>query len=69
MEKRTKYTIYQITSDVRNKGKKEVVDKIKFPYNLQPFDKYLRLAGYNIHPETPNFLNVKALLEGKTTSA
>ena len=25
-------------------------DKIKFPYNLQPIDKYLRQAEYNISP-------------------
>ena len=31
-------------SDVGNKGKKEIADKIKFPYNLQSIDNYLRQA-------------------------
>ena len=42
---------------------KENVDKIKSPYNLQPIDKYLRQAEYDIPPGTPNYLN--AFLEGK----
>ena len=27
-------------------SKKEIADKIKFPYNLQPIDRYLRLAEF-----------------------
>ena len=44
-------------------------DKIKFPYILQPVDKYLRQADYSTLPGTPYCLNVGALLEGKTTLA
>lgn len=51
----------------RTKAKRNE-DKIKFPYNLQPIDKQLRQAEYNIPPGTAN-LNVNALLEGKTTLA
>ena len=45
------------------------VDEIKFPYNLQPTENYLRQAEYNIPPVTANCLNVNILLEGKTTLA
>lgn len=53
---------------------KEIADKIKFPYNLQPIDKYLKqeecyiqYIQYNILPATPYCLN--SLLEGETTLA
>ena len=43
---------------------KEKGDQIKFPYNLQPTDNYMRQTEY-IPSGTPYCL--KALLEGKTT--
>lgn len=43
------------------------VDKIKYPYNLQPVDKYLRQAEYADSQEAPKSLNVTALLEGETS--
>ena len=52
----------------RTKAKGNVYE-IKFPYNLQPIDKYLRQAEYDFPPGTPNCLNVNALLEEKTTLA
>ena len=52
-----------------NKGKKAMADKIEFPYNPQPIDKYLRQAEEAIPPGTPYCLNADALLEGKTTLA
>lgn len=33
-----------------NKGKRNI-DKTKFPYNLQPIDKYLRKTQYDIPQE------------------
>ena len=39
-------------------------DNIKSPYNLQPIDKYLRSAEYDIPPGTHN---LNALLEAKKT--
>ena len=44
---------------------KEMADKIKFPYNLQPIDKYLRQAESNFSLGTPYCLNANDLLEGK----
>ena len=41
------------------------VDKMKFLYNLQPVDKYLRQAEYGIPPGTPHTLNANALLEAE----
>ena len=46
-----------------------MADKVKFPYSLQPVDKYLRQAEENVSPGTPLCLKVNALLEGKTTLA
>ena len=43
------------------------VDKIKFPDNLQPIDKYFRQVAYDILPGTPNCVKVNALPEEKTT--
>lgn len=48
---------------------KGTVDKIKFPYNLQAIDNYLRQAEYDISAGIPNCLNVNDLLEVKTTPA
>ena len=56
---------FSVWSDVGNKGKKKV-DEIKCLYNLQPIDKYLRQAQYNIPEEAPKCLNVTALLGRKT---
>ena len=39
----------------RTKAKRNA-DKIKFPHNLQPTDKYLRLAEYDLTPGTPSCL-------------
>ena len=50
--------------DVENKGKRNA-DKIKFPYNQQHTDKYLRQAECKVSLGTPNCLNVNALLEEK----
>ena len=51
------------TKAVRN------VDKIKFSYNVQPTDKYLRQAEDDTPPGTPNYLNVNVWPEVKTTLA
>jgi len=42
------------------------IDKIKFPYNLQPIDRYLGQAEYDVPPGTPNCLSVNALLKAKS---
>ena len=47
----------------------ENVDKIKCPYELQPIDKDLRQAAYNLPPGSSQLSYVNALLEGKATLA
>lgn len=44
---------------------KENIDSIKFPYKLQPTDKYSRQAECDISLGTPKCLNVNAVLEEK----
>ena len=51
--------------DEENKGKRNV-DKIKFPYNLQPIDKYLKQAECDIPQGTYSCLDVNVLLETKS---
>lgn len=48
-----------------NKGKRNIY-KIKFPYDLQPIDKYLRHAEGDIPQGTLSCLNVNSLLETKS---
>ena len=47
-----------------NKVKRNV-DKVEFSYILQPTDKYLIQAEYDILQGTHNCLNINALLEAK----
>ena len=48
------------TTVEENKDKRNA-DKIKFPYNLQPIDEYLRYEEYDILPRTRGYLNVDVL--------
>ena len=55
-------------SDVGEQRQKEMVNKIKFLYNLQPVDKYLRQTQSLVLQESPTVLLLN-LTKGKTTLA
>ena len=50
---------------MRTKVKRNA-SKIKFPYNLQPINKFLRKAEYDTLPGTQNCVKVNAFLEAKS---